>query len=86
MRGFFINPEHREYVRRRRAWEESLTQDTYTLEKAREIMGIGKNTMNELIKEGRLYPASPGARHRTVPKQAIVNYMVPERSFQSFLT
>lgn len=85
MHGFFINPEHREYVRQRRTWEQSLTQDTYTVEEAGEAIKRHPNTVYGLIRDGKLYAANPGGRATVIPRQAIIDYMVPPRTWQSFL-
>ena len=72
-----INPRYREYVRERRLWEESLSQDRYTVKEAATALNISERKVRQLIKAGDLAATRVSERNTLIPKQAIVECMVP---------
>ena len=76
--------EHREYLERRKMWDQSLSQDTYTVEEAAKYMKLSQNTVRRLIREGKLYATNRGERNTVIPKKAIVDFMVPPRHWLDF--
>ncbi len=78
MHNPFISDEHRRHLEQRSIWEQSLTQDTYTVMEAAKVMKRGKDTIYLLIEEGKLHAVKHGELHSSergtvIPKWAIVN-------------
>ncbi len=68
------------YRRRRQLWEQSLAQETYTVAEAAAVMNMGERKVRRLIADEELYAERVSGRNTLIPKQAIVDLMVPPLS------
>ncbi len=68
------------YTRRRQLWEQSLVQQTYTVAEAAEVTNMSERRVRRLINDGELYAEKLSSRNTLIPKQAIVDLMVPPLS------
>jgi excisionase family DNA binding protein len=68
------------YRRRRQLWEQSLAQETYSVAEAAEMTNMSERRVRRLINDGELYAEKLSSRNTLIPKQAIVDLMVPPLS------
>jgi len=80
----WFNKEHREWLEKRKMWEKSLSQDTYTVDEAAKRLGRSPTTIRNWINNGELRATKVGERGTIIPKQAIVDYLVPPRDVWEF--
>jgi excisionase family DNA binding protein len=78
---FYFNDVHRENAQKRKQWEQSLKQESYSVPELAKALGYGKNFIYTEIEQGRLNASNPKERRRTrVSRMAVVDYLEPEWS------
>jgi excisionase family DNA binding protein len=70
-----IPPGNKAHAQRRKTWERSLGQDTYTVGEAANAMKSSEGKVRKLMKSGELYSEKLGKRGAVIPKEAIIRYM-----------
>lgn len=66
------------YQKKRTAWEQRLQQETYTVAEAAKVLRLSERKVRCFVNEGKIIAASTGGKRGTIiPKQAIVDYLVP---------
>ena len=66
-------------------WEQSLTQDTYTVREAAEVLNMSERRVRDLIRSAELYAERLSERNTLIPKEAIIRYRVPPPSLKGII-